>query len=80
MTTDTTMTRTKTSTGEPGPDVGVSRGKSGVEILRSVSGVYSWKVAVVTDDDSEKGLRAAKALAAQIENELREEYRGRHRT
>ena len=61
-------------------EVGLSRGRSGIEILRSVSGVYSWKVVVASDDDSEEGLRAAMALAAQLEGELREQYGRRHQT
>jgi hypothetical protein len=55
-------------------EVGVPRGKSAVEIYRSVGGTYSWRVVVVAEDDTERALRDAQALTIELETELAEKY------
>jgi hypothetical protein len=46
------------------------KGRQSVEIYRSVYGKYSWKVTALAVDDSEQALRAAKALALDLEAEI----------
>ena len=60
------------------PDVGIARGTSGIELYRSVSGVYSWRVAVVAKSGTERAIREAMALAEQLDGEMDQKY-GRRR-
>lgn len=60
------------------PEVGShSREKASVEIYRSVSGAWSWRVVALAVDASEDALRAAKALALELESELYEDLKAR---
>lgn len=52
------------------PEVGVPRSTPSVELYRSVSGSYSWRILAVAVDDSSDALRAAKALALELEDEM----------
>ena len=61
------------------PDVGVPRGAQSVEIYKAISGAYCWRVLAVAEDASEDALRAAKALALEIEDEIRSDLRDRSR-
>ena len=61
------------------PEVGRPYGGASVEIYRSVNGRYSWRVVAMADGDSPEALRAAKALALDLDNELHDGLRERHR-
>jgi hypothetical protein len=55
-------------------ELSVPRGKSAIEIYRGVGGWYGWRVVVVAEDDSERALREAQALASGVEADLRKQY------
>jgi len=53
------------------PEVGSHRrDRPSIEIYRSVSGTYSWRVVALAEDDSEDALREAKAVALRVAEEI----------
>jgi hypothetical protein len=56
-----------------------ARAKSSIELYRAVTGAYSYRVVVIASDETQECLRAAKALATELEAELAERYPTRRR-
>jgi hypothetical protein len=54
-------------------------GRSSVEIYRAVTGKYSWRVIAVAEDGTADALRAAKAVAFELEAEIYAEMAERHK-
>ena len=54
------------------------RGQASVEVYRSVNRAYSWRVIAAAVDETPEALRAAKALALELEGEIRDDLAARY--
>lgn len=59
--------------GKATADAGGRLSSNGVEIYKSASGRYTWRIVVEADSNSPEAMRRAKALALQVEDELARE-------
>jgi len=55
-----------------------SRERASVEIYRGVTKGFAWRVVAIAEDDSERALREAQALALALEQEIHDELTDRH--
>ena len=62
----------------PPLDCGLPKGTGAVEIYRSLSGRYSWRVSVIADDNSAAAIQAAKTFMFDLDSEIWDEVARRH--